>query len=72
MAFIPYIPQDQIPAENRVSDFDNIVQVHSIHSKVMKLHLDLYLEIMRKKSPLTFIQREMIAVLVSSLNKCHY
>ncbi|MBT3250393.1 MAG: hypothetical protein HN729_03525 [Candidatus Marinimicrobia bacterium] len=72
MAFIPYLSQDKIPVDHRVSDHDNIVQIHSVHSKVMKMHLDLYLEMMRKKGPLSFIQREMIAVLVSSINKCFY
>ncbi|MCK4980999.1 MAG: carboxymuconolactone decarboxylase family protein [Candidatus Delongbacteria bacterium] len=38
----------------------------------MKQHYDLYLEIMRKRSPLSRAQREMMAVVVSLINECHY
>ncbi|MFQ5583829.1 MAG: hypothetical protein ACE5GL_05285 [Calditrichia bacterium] len=72
MAFIKYIPEEHIPEANRVPDKDNIIQIHSIHSKVMRQHYELYIEIMRKKSPLSRMQREMIAVTVSGLNKCRY
>ena len=72
MAFIKYLKQEDIPELNRVKDLDNIIQIHSIHSKVMKQHYDLYLEIMRKRSPLTRAQREMMAVVVSLINECHY
>lgn len=72
MAFIKYLKQDEIPEQNRVKDLDNIIQIHSVHSKVMKQHYDLYLEIMRKRSPLSRAQREMMAVVVSLINECHY
>ncbi|NOR45714.1 MAG: hypothetical protein GQ534_09035 [Candidatus Delongbacteria bacterium] len=72
MAFIKYLKQDEIPEQNRVKDIDNIIQIHSVHSKVMKQHYEMYLELMRKRSPLSRIQREMIAVIVSIINECHY
>lgn len=72
MAFIKYLKQEEIPEANRVKDEDNIIQIHGIHSKVMKQHYDMYLELMRKKSPLSRIQREMMAVVVSQVNECHY
>lgn len=72
MAFIEYLSQDQIPESDRVPDDDNIIQVHGIHSRVMRLHFDLYVEIMHRPSPLSRIQREMIAVAVSEINYCHY
>ncbi len=72
MAFIKYLSPDEIHSEDRVGDNDNIIQVHGIHSRVMKLHYDLYVELMHRKSPLTRIQREMIAVVVSAINGCHY
>ena len=72
MAFIKYLEQEDIPEQNRVKDLDNIIQIHSVHSKVMKQHYDIYLEIMRKRSPLARTQREMIAVVVSLINECHY
>lgn len=72
MAFIEYLEQDQIPEQDRVADRDNIIQVHGVHSQVMRLHYDLYLEIMHRPSPLSRIQREMVAVAVSSINQCEY
>jgi len=72
MAYIKYLPQEEIPEANRVNDMDNIVQVHGVNSEAMKRHFDLYITLMRKRSPLSRIQREEIAVAVSSVNECHY
>lgn len=72
MAFIPFVPDEQLPAEDRVPDQDNILRIHGVHSRVMRQHYDLYMEIMRGPSPLSRIQREMLAVAVSAANDCHY
>jgi hypothetical protein len=72
MAYIRFLSQEEIPAKNRVNDLDNIIQIHGIHSPVMKHHYDMYLTLMRKQSPLSRIQREEIAVVVSSVNACQY
>lgn len=72
MAFITYQSEDQIPPGDRVADHDNIIRIHGIHSRVMKQHHALYVELMRGPGPLSRIQREMIAVVVSSVNGCHY
>lgn len=72
MAFIPYFPEDEIPEGDRVADRDNIIRIHGVHSQVMRLHFALYVQLMRGKGPLTRVEREMIAVVVSSLNHCHY
>jgi len=72
MAFIPYLPQEQIPAADRVPDDDNIIQVHGVHSRTMRQHFELYRELMYSRGPLTRLQREMIAVVVSAANDCHY
>lgn len=72
MAFIKYLPVDEVPVEYRVPDEDNILRVHSIHGRVMQLHFDLYKEVMHAAGPLTRKQREMVAVVVSSINQCHY
>ena len=72
MAFIKYLSTDNIPEKDRVADTDHILQIHSVHSKIMKHHYDLYKELMYSKGPLTRIQREMIAVVVSAENECHY
>ncbi|MGI9518477.1 MAG: hypothetical protein ACR2NP_15585 [Pirellulaceae bacterium] len=72
MAFIKYLEQDQIPEPDRVADRDHIIQVHGINSPVMKQHLELYAHLMRGPGPLNFVQREMVATVVSGLNGCHY
>jgi predicted regulator of Ras-like GTPase activity (Roadblock/LC7/MglB family) len=72
MAFIAYASRDGIPIADQVADDDNILKVHAIHSRVMKLHYDLYIELMHKQGPVSREQREMIAVMVSTANECHY
>jgi alkylhydroperoxidase family enzyme len=72
VAFISFVSEDQIPDADRVPDRDNILRIHGIHPRTMRHHYDLYLELMRGPSPLTRIQREMIAVVVSVVNHCHY
>lgn len=72
MAFIDYIPENQIPPADRVADRDNILRIHGAHSRVMRLHFDLYLELMQSPGSLSRVQREMIAVVVSATNGCHY
>ncbi len=72
MAFIAYTELSDVPEEDRVSDTDNILRIHGVHSRTIPLHYDLYRELMYGQGPLTRIQREMIAVTVSGLNECHY
>jgi alkylhydroperoxidase family enzyme len=72
MAFIDYVPQDALSEAERVADRDNIIQIHAVHPAVMRQHYDLYVSLMHKRGPLSRIQREMIAVTVSAINRCHY
>lgn len=72
MAYIQYLTREEIPESQRMKDRDNIIQIHGVHGKVMKGHYDLYIEVMRKRSPLSRIQREQIAVAVSAYNGCLY
>lgn len=72
MAFINYVSADQIDALDRVPDDDRILQIHGVHGRVMRLHYDLYMELMHGPSPLSRVQRELIGVVVSSHNECHY
>jgi len=51
---------------------DNIMKIHSLNPRSMQDHNELYVTLMRRKSDLTKIQREMIAVTVSTANRCHY
>lgn len=51
---------------------DNIIAIHSLNPKSMRTHYDLYAHLMRGRSDLSRAQREMIAVVVSTVNRCHY
>lgn len=51
---------------------DNILAVHSLHPASLRAHADLYHTVMHAVSPLSRSEREMIAVVVSTLNQCHY
>ena len=51
---------------------DNILKIHSLNPRSMRLHYDLYKHLMAGRSGLSRMQREMIAVVVSTANDCHY
>jgi len=82
MAWIKMIEENQAKGEladlyeelannprNRVA---HILKVHSLKPKTLKAHLDLYRTIMFGESGLSRRQREMVAVIVSVTNSCHY
>ena len=72
MAFIRYVDKDEIPDEHQIEDDDNILRIHGVHPQMLRIHYDMYVELMHRKSKLSRVQREMIAVTVSSINQCHY
>ena len=72
MAFIDYWEEESIPEADRVPDGDNILRVHGVHSRAMRLHYDLYRRLMYGRGPLSRVQREMIAVVVSATHGCRY
>lgn len=47
-------------------------KIQSLHPESVMKHMDLYMEIMFSKSPLSRAEREMIAVVVSAANGCEY
>jgi alkylhydroperoxidase family enzyme len=51
---------------------DNILKIHSLNPDSLQGHFEFYRTLMRGRSPLTRPQREMIAVVVSAANHCHY
>ena len=51
---------------------DHILRIHGINPRSLGDHFDLYVTAMRRSSPLSRAQREMIAVVVSAINECHY
>ncbi|MEP6691740.1 MAG: peroxidase-related enzyme [Gemmatimonadaceae bacterium] len=72
MAYVRYVPEEQVPQGDRVSDRDNVIRIHGVHSRVMKHHFDLHAELMRGPGPLSRFQRELIALTVSAANGCGY
>ncbi|MEM9651432.1 MAG: hypothetical protein AAGA65_05000 [Actinomycetota bacterium] len=57
------------PAYGRV---DNILAIHGLDLGSMKAHQLLYEQAMRGTKDLRKVDREMVALVVSTLNECHY
>ena len=51
---------------------DHIMKVQSLDPPALRGHFEMYKALMRGRSPLSRAQREMIAVVVSQANDCHY
>lgn len=56
----------------RVGRVDNIMKIHSLLPETMRNHYDLYRTVMYGKHGLSRVERELIAVVVSTVNHCHY
>ena len=72
MAFIRYVPEEELAPNQRIPDTDNILRIHGVHPAVMRQHYELYLELMHRPGPLSRRLREMLAVRVSAINRCLY
>jgi alkylhydroperoxidase family enzyme len=82
MAWIKVIEEDnadhplaelyQEMQDPRTGRVDNIMKVHSLHPRGLAGHLSLYTAVMRGTKTLSKADREMIALVVSLLNNCHY
>jgi alkylhydroperoxidase family enzyme len=81
VAYIAYIEEDDASDElrrlyDRYRDpkghVDNVLRVHGHNPASMQKHFELYATLMRGPSELLKVQREMIAVVVSAINECHY
>ena len=51
---------------------DNIMKIHSLNVNTLKGHYELYLSAMKGTKDLSHKQREMVAIVVSTVNQCHY
>lgn len=51
---------------------DNIMQIHSLNSRAMAAHQALYASAMAGTASLRKVERELIALVVSASNECHY
>ena len=81
MAFIDIIDEAQADgllgriydaARKRAGRVFNILKIQSQNAAALQAMLDLYVATVRGESPLTRVQREMLAVVVSRANNCHY
>jgi len=59
-------------ATRRAGRIWNIVSIMSPNGEIMRDSMRLYGAAMFAESPLTRAQREMIAVVTSQMNECHY
>ena len=51
---------------------DNILKIHSLNPESLDAHVRLYKMAMYGKSSVQRRGKEMIAVVVSTINQCHY
>ena len=81
MAFIDYIAYEDASPElqDLYCEYGgadrtpaNIVRIAGHNPTAMDYNVKFYRSIMLGESPLSRHQREMMAVVVSALNKCHY
>ena len=82
MAFISYEPEKDTARQvdnllelyrgRKRGAVANILRIHAKNPGSMRAHFDLYSTLMLARSPLSRRQREMIALTVSAINKCHY
>ena len=81
MAWVKTVPPDEASGPLRAS-YDaavkragrvwNIVRLMSPSPATLDASMGLYLAVMKGDSPLSRRQREMLAVVVSAANGCHY
>lgn len=51
---------------------DNVLKIHSLNPETMRDHVRLYRTVMYGKGGVSRPEREMIGVVVSAANRCHY
>ncbi len=62
----------QRAGDAKSDNVDHIMKIHSLNPQSLIDHLHLYKTLMHGESPLSKIQREMIGVVVSAINRCEY
>lgn len=81
MAFIKLIDEHEATellakvyeaARKRAGRVFNILKIQSQNPAALQKMLDLYAATMKGESPLSRAQREMLALVVSRANHCHY
>ncbi len=59
-------------ALERSGRVSNVLRISSLNPKTLSTWVRLYRDVMFSDSPLTRVERELIAVVVSQVNGCHY
>lgn len=59
-------------AEERLGFIPNVLRIYALRPRHLELWNAFYDDLLRGESTLTREQREMIAVVVSTTNRCHY
>ena len=59
-------------ADPETGEMDQILQIHSLDPKSLEAHLAVYRSAMTGSKGLPRADREMIAIVVSRENDCHY
>lgn len=79
-AWIDHIPPGQAQGKLRElydrsttdQGVDHILQIHSLVPAALESLLVFYKRVMHGDNALPYVEREVIAVTVSVLNRCHY
>ena len=58
--------------DRKTGHVDHIMSIHSLHPEGLEAHHQLYSAVMRPSKGLRKAEREMIALVVSKINQCHY
>lgn len=56
----------------RTGQLDHIMSIHSLHPGGLEAHFALYHAVMSGTRSLPKVERELIALVVSRINSCHY
>jgi len=56
----------------KIGFLPNVLAAYSFDQKKLRAFIGMYNDLMLEDSPLTRLEREMIAVVVSSANRCYY
>lgn len=53
-------------------EIDNILRIHALHPEGLRAHFALYTAVMAGTRSLRKVDRELIALRVSQINRCRY
>jgi uncharacterized peroxidase-related enzyme len=78
---LPVPPRESLPpdlqryfrlCDEKIGFLPNVLAAYSFDEKKLRAFIGFYNELMLEDSPLSRLEREMIAVVVSSANRCYY